>query len=59
MIMKSKKIELDVDFIGSQEALTQSEEKAINDYFKKRKLASQKRPIKTSTKSTMRSKTMI
>jgi hypothetical protein len=50
MIMKSKKIELDVDFIGGQEALTQSEEKAINDYFKKRKLVSKKRAIKTSSK---------
>lgn len=57
--MKSKKIELDVDFIGSQEALTQSEEKAINDYFKKRKQSSPKQPIKTSSKVSMRSKTMI
>ncbi len=57
--MKNKKIELDVDFIGSQEALTQSEEKAINDYLKKRKLASKKRPVKTSSKVSMQSKTMI
>ena len=57
--MKSKKIELDVDFIGSQEALTQTEEKAIHDYFKKRKLASQKRPIKASSKGSIRSKTTI
>ena len=57
--MKSKKIELDVDYIGSQEALTQSEEKEIKDYFKKRKLASQKRPVKSTSKATRRSKTMI
>ena len=57
--MKSKKIELDVDFIGSQEALTQSEEKAINDYFKKRKLASQKSKAKVGSKVSRRSKTMI
>lgn len=57
--MKNKKIELDVDFIGTQEALTQSEEIAINDYFKKRKLASQKRPIKASSKVSKHSTTMI
>lgn len=57
--MKNRKIELDVDFIGSQEVLTQTEEKAINDYFKKRKPASQKRQIKTSSKASMRSNTMI
>jgi hypothetical protein len=56
--MKSRKVNLDVDFIGSQEVLTQSEEKAINDYFKKRKLASQKRPVKASTKTAMRSKSI-
>jgi len=34
--MKKKKIELDVDFIGSQETLTHEEEKKLSDYFKKR-----------------------
>jgi len=38
--MKSKKIELDVDFIGSQEALSLEEEKALSDFFKRRKMAS-------------------
>lgn len=55
--MKNKKIELDVDFIGSQEALTQEEEKSLNDYFKKRKLSSQKSKIRS--KSTKHSKTTI
>ena len=32
--MKKKEIELDVDFIGGQEALTAVEEKALNDFFK-------------------------
>ncbi len=46
MIMKNKKIELDVDFIGSQEALTKEEEKALSDYFIIRKLKSQKQRLK-------------
>jgi len=41
--MKNKKIELDVDFIGNQEALTHEEEKKLSDYFKAQKLVSQKR----------------
>jgi hypothetical protein len=57
--MKTKKIELDVDFIGSQEALTQEEEKKISDYFKKRKLVSQNRDLNASCKSSRRSKTFI
>jgi len=57
--MKNKKIELDVDFIGSQEALTQDEEKKLSDYFKKRKLVSQKRHLNVSSKSSKHSKTMI
>lgn len=40
--MKAKKIELDVDFIGGQDPLTTDEEKALNDFFKQRKLASRK-----------------
>ena len=39
--MKSKKVELDVDFIGGQEPLTLAEEKAISDFFKQRKLSKQ------------------
>ena len=31
--MKSEKIELNVDFIGSQDGLTLTEEKAISDFF--------------------------
>jgi hypothetical protein len=40
--MKAKKIELDVDFIGGQDPLTTDEEKALNIFFKQRKLASRK-----------------
>ena len=39
--MKSEKIELNVDFIGSQDGLTLTEEKAISDFFKQRKLNKQ------------------
>jgi hypothetical protein len=35
--MKTKKIELDVDFIGGQTSLTKEEEKAISDFIKKTK----------------------
>jgi hypothetical protein len=31
--MRSSKIKLDVDFIGGQESLTFSEEKALTEYF--------------------------
>lgn len=57
--MKSKKIELDVDFIGSQEVLSLEEEKALDDFFKKRKLASTKKKISIRTKSLKSSKTNI
>ena len=40
--MKKKEIELDVDFIGGQEALTVEEEKALSDFFKQRKKTSLK-----------------
>ena len=35
--MKTKKIELDVDFIGGQGPLTEEEEKALSEFFKQRK----------------------
>lgn len=35
--MKKRKKELDVDFIGSQEPLTSSEEKTLSEFFKKKK----------------------
>lgn len=38
--MKTKKIELDVDFIGGQSSLTAAEEKALSDFFKLRKTSS-------------------
>ncbi len=38
--MKTKKTELEVDFIGGQGSLTLEEEKAISDFLKQRKLTS-------------------
>ena len=35
--MATRKKELDVDFIGSQEPLKSSEEKALSEFFKKKK----------------------
>jgi hypothetical protein len=36
--MKTKKNELDIDFIGGLGPLTQEEEKALSDFFKVQKL---------------------
>jgi hypothetical protein len=36
--MKNKKQILDVDFIGGQGELTSTEEKALSEYFNKKKL---------------------
>lgn len=35
--MKTKKVELDVDFIGGQTSLTKEEEKIISEFIKKNK----------------------
>ena len=48
--MKTKKVELDVDFIGGQTSLTKEEEKTISDFIKKNKSKKIKRSsIKTKT----------
>jgi len=38
----NRKNELDVDFIGGQEPLTNEEETAINDYLKAKKTSTEK-----------------
>ncbi|UXE67012.1 MAG: hypothetical protein KA713_21725 [Chryseotalea sp. WA131a] len=38
-----KRLELDVDFIGGQDPLSIEEEKALRDFFRKRKLEATKR----------------
>lgn len=35
--MKTKKVELEVDFIGGQTSLTKEEEKTISEFIKKNK----------------------
>lgn len=35
--MKTKKIDLDVDFIGGQGSLTEGEEKELSEFFKQNK----------------------
>ena len=48
--MKTKKVELDVDFIGEQRSLTKEEEKTISDFIKKSRSKKNKRStIKTKT----------
>ena len=40
--MKTKKVELDVDFIGEQVALKPEDEKAFSEFFRQRQLVSRK-----------------
>ena len=52
-MMKTKKqIELDVDFIGNQEPLTEKEKQAISDFIRKskRKRISKRRKKETTEK---------
>ena len=51
--MKSKIVELDVDFIGGQAGLTAEEEKSLSAYFAKKKQVALKR---AKTRVTKRSK---
>jgi hypothetical protein len=41
--MKKREKELDVDFIGCQEPLTISEEKALSEFFKRKKEGKKKK----------------
>jgi len=45
--MRTRKKELDVDFIGSQEPLISSEEKALSDFFKKKKELGKQKSLRT------------
>ena len=46
--MKSKNIELDVDFIGGQGSLTREEENQISEFIKSQKLLRDKKQIRKS-----------
>jgi hypothetical protein len=49
--MKTKRIELDVDFIGTQpSALTKDEEKAISDFIRSHKAKMSQKSIKDKVK---------
>jgi hypothetical protein len=46
--MKRKSIELDVDFIGGQDPMTNEEEKAISEFIKARKLLTINKQIRST-----------
>jgi hypothetical protein len=50
--MKSKKIELDVDFVGGQGPLTKDEEKQISEFIKSQKIVWDKKPVRKSGMAT-------
>ena len=55
--MATKKIESDDDFLGGQGTLTAEEEKALSDFFRKRKMASP--PHLKRTQQTKRTKAKV
>jgi len=54
--MKTKKFELDVDFIGGQDALTSEEEKALSEFFKKQKSLPKKQKVISKSRTVRREK---
>jgi len=46
--MKRKSAELDVDFIGGQDPMTNEEEKAISEFIKARKLLNNRKQIRSA-----------
>jgi hypothetical protein len=46
--MKRKSTELDVDFIGGQDPMTNEEEKAISEFLKARKLLNINKQIRST-----------
>ena len=57
-MVRTKKNELDVDFIGGLEPLTREEEMAITDYFQTRKLKPVKKVLNTKTTPAKRGKSI-
>jgi hypothetical protein len=57
--MKTKKTELDVDYIGGQGSMTIAEEKALSDFLKKSKLKSKKSVGNLRLKSVKRRKIKV
>ena len=56
--MKTKKSELDVDFIGGQSSLTAAEERALSNFFKQRKISAATTKIKQRRNSAKREKVL-
>ncbi len=54
--MATKDLELEVDFIGGQGSLTATEEKAISEFFNKRRNSSKQHLPKKSSKISKRTK---
>lgn len=54
--MKTKKKELNVDYIGGQGSLTLAEEQELNTYFAKQKVGAKKSRSKGTTKKTKQTK---
>ncbi len=46
--MKAKNIELDVAVIGGLGTMTENEEKALSEFFKKKKLLPHKKMVRTT-----------
>jgi len=46
--MKTKNIELDVDYIGGLGTLTENEEKALSEFFKKKKSLQPRKMVSTT-----------
>ena len=46
--MKRKSTELDVDFIGGEDPMTNAEEKAISEFIKTRKLLNTRKQIRNT-----------
>ncbi len=57
--MKTKKLELDVDFIGGQDALTAEEEKALRNFFKKQKSLPKKGKTISKSRAVRREKETV
>ena len=47
---------IDIDFIGGQGSLTVEEEKALDDFFRQRKLISKKSVLRQQHRTTKRNK---
>lgn len=52
--MKTKKAELEVDFIGGQDPLSEEEEKALSEFLKKQKPLPEKQEVFSKSKTVIK-----